>query len=106
MRQKQGTDKSFSVLREIFQAIRMQKKGLPTNAKAQRSDTNAKPPFEEPQEKETIKQLSDPKNTALNPTKKAFSERQQTTLKRSPTSEKNALKHKTLKTKPNQKEQP
>ncbi|MUU66586.1 hypothetical protein [Helicobacter pylori] len=105
MRQKHETAKSFNELKKITQAI-MLKKGAPTNATHQESErtqeannANAKAHTQEPtqasaqtSENANISDLTQrtglkpkamlqTKKGRLNPTKKAFSERQKTTIR-------------------------
>ncbi|WP_033594741.1 hypothetical protein [Helicobacter pylori] len=74
MRQKHETATSFNQLKEITQAIQMQKASLKTRANAEASEP-------------TQEQGNKPKATArakkgvLKPTKKAFSERQKNTIR-------------------------
>ncbi|GAA9863123.1 hypothetical protein VN0635_15300 [Helicobacter pylori] len=67
MRQKKETATSFNQLREIMQAIQAQKNSAQTSDNANTSEL-------------TPKGSSQAKNSALNPTKRAFSERQRTRL--------------------------
>ncbi len=66
MRQKNETATSFNKLKEITQAIQAQKNSAQTSGNANTSE---------------IKSQSTPKKSALKPTKKAFSERQITTIR-------------------------
>ncbi|WQU33669.1 hypothetical protein KVD42_01080 [Helicobacter pylori] len=80
MRQKHETAISFNELKAITQTIQALKKGAPTNATNQESEnanisdltqeTGLKP-----------KAMLQAKKGTLNPTKKAFSERQKTTIR-------------------------
>ncbi|WP_154415651.1 hypothetical protein [Helicobacter pylori] len=76
MRQKNETAISFNKLREITQAIQAQKKHS-----AQTSD-NANTSEIISQSTPKYNGTSHAKNSALKPTKKAFSERQKTTIRR------------------------
>ncbi|MGL2602045.1 hypothetical protein ACQJ5R_05760 [Helicobacter pylori] len=89
MRQEHETATSFNQLKAITQAI-MLKKGMPTNATHQESErtqeasnANAKAHTPEPTQKIGLKPKASvkAKKRALNPTKKAFSERQITAFK-------------------------
>ncbi|MFP6295123.1 hypothetical protein ACLGEH_03970 [Helicobacter pylori] len=81
MRQEHETATSFNQLKEITQAI-MLKKDAPTNATNQDS-TNAKAHTSEPTQEKGAKPKASAqtKKGALNPTKKAFSERQITAFR-------------------------
>lgn len=74
MRQKNETATSYNQLKEITQAIQAQKTSVQTNANA-----NASEPTQEQGNKP--KGAERAKNHALKPTKKAFSERQITTIR-------------------------
>ncbi|WQV45035.1 hypothetical protein KVM66_03265 [Helicobacter pylori] len=89
MRQEHETAESFNELKAITQAI-MLKKGVPTNTTHQESDrtqeannANAKAHTPEPTQKIGLKPkaMLQTKKRRLNPTKKAFSERQKTTIR-------------------------
>ncbi|MCQ2937689.1 hypothetical protein JT120_05000 [Helicobacter pylori] len=89
MRQKHETATSFNQLKEITQAV-MLKKGAPKNATNQESErtqasenANAKTHAQERTQKTGLKPKtsSHTKKGALNPTKKAFSERQRTAFR-------------------------
>ncbi|GAA8856909.1 hypothetical protein DUHN57_11800 [Helicobacter pylori] len=67
MRQKKETATSFDKLKEITQAIQAQKNSAQTSDNANTSEL-------------TPKGSAQAKNSALNPTKRAFSERQKTRL--------------------------
>ncbi len=74
MRQKKETATSFNQLKEITQAIQAQKNSAPTSDNANESEIasqNALKP----------KNSVQAKNSALKPTKRAFSERQKTTIR-------------------------
>ncbi|MGN8502948.1 hypothetical protein ACR9L4_02345 [Helicobacter pylori] len=74
MRQKNETATSFNQLKEITQAIQAQKTSAQTNANANASEiTHQSTP--KPKAKERAKK------GALKPTKRAFSERQRTTIR-------------------------
>ncbi|MGL2522825.1 hypothetical protein ACOWOB_03570 [Helicobacter pylori] len=86
MRQKHETATSFNELKEITQTIRALKNSAQTNANNQASEptqgTGLKP-----------KTTTSAKKDALNPTKKAFSERQNTAFRdNSPASDEKRLK--------------
>ncbi len=86
MRQTNETATSFNQLREITQAIQAQKNSAPTSDNANASELT---PKQAPKPKGRIQT----KNSALKPTKRAFSERQRTTLRDKPQEElTNALK--------------
>ncbi|MGL2718853.1 hypothetical protein ACQJ8C_05450 [Helicobacter pylori] len=75
MRQKNETASSFNELKEITQAIHALKNSAQTNANAKAS---------EPTQEKSLKRkttTSAKKKGGLNPTKKAFSERQITTIR-------------------------
>ncbi len=74
MRQKHETATSFNQLKEITQAIQAQKASTKMSANA-----NASEPTQEQGNKPKAKARA--KNYALKPTKKAFSERQITTIR-------------------------
>nr|WP_033770066.1 hypothetical protein [Helicobacter pylori] len=89
MRQEHETETSFNELREITQAI-MLKKGTPKNATHQESErtqeannANAKAHTQERTQEIGLKPkaMLQTKKGALNPTKRAFSERQKTTIR-------------------------
>ncbi len=73
MRQKNETATSFNKLREITQAIQAQKNSAQTSDNANTSELTPKQALKP-------KGSSHAKNSALKPTKKAFSERQKTTI--------------------------
>ncbi|MFP6095671.1 hypothetical protein ACLGAV_07935 [Helicobacter pylori] len=68
MRQKNETATSFNQLKELTQAIQAQKRSAQTSENASQS-------------KQTPKTRACAKNHALKPTKRAFSERQKTTIR-------------------------
>ncbi len=70
MRQKKETATSFNQLREITQAIQAQKNSAPTSDNANTSEIASQ---------SVPKPTARTKNSALKPTKRAFSERQRTT---------------------------
>ncbi|GAA9381583.1 hypothetical protein BTM415_14880 [Helicobacter pylori] len=72
MRQKNETATSFNQLREITQAIQAQKNSAQISANANTSELTPK---------QAQKNSAHAKNSALKPTKKAFSERQKTTIR-------------------------
>ncbi len=74
MRQKKETATSFDRLREITQAIQTQKNSAQTSDNANTSEITSQ---------STLKpnKTSHAKNSALKPTKRAFSERQKTTIR-------------------------
>ncbi|MGN8500928.1 hypothetical protein ACR9L1_07395 [Helicobacter pylori] len=74
MRQKHETATSFNQLKEITQAIQVQKASEQTHAKA-----NASEPTQEQGNKP--KRAERAKNNALKPIKRAFSERQKTAFR-------------------------
>ncbi|GAA9203389.1 hypothetical protein Taiwan879_11470 [Helicobacter pylori] len=78
MRQKKETATSFNKLKEITQAIQAQKNGVKISDSANTSEITSqsmpKPTCQSLTEKRT-------KNSALKPTKRAFSERQRTTIR-------------------------
>ncbi len=74
MRQKNETATSFNQLREITQAIQMQKNSAQTSDNANTSEI-------ESQSAPKPKGSAHAKNNALKPTKRAFSERQKTTIR-------------------------
>ncbi len=75
MRQKNETATSFNQLKEITQAIQVQKNSAQTSDNAKTSEITS-------QSTPKPKGAARAKNSALKPTKKAFSERQRTTIKR------------------------
>ncbi|WQT42668.1 hypothetical protein KVD53_03700 [Helicobacter pylori] len=75
MRRKNETATSFTQLKEITQAIQAQKNSAQTNANANTSELT-------PKQAPKPKRSAHARNNALKPTKKAFSERQITTIKR------------------------
>ncbi|RVY40052.1 hypothetical protein [Helicobacter pylori] len=75
MRHKNETETSFNQLKEITQAIQAQKNGVQTSDNANTSEITSQ---STPKPKGTARA----KNSALKPTKRAFSERQKTTIKR------------------------
>ncbi len=74
MRRKNETATSFNQLKEITQAIQAQKNSAQTSDNANLSELTAKGALKP---KGTSKSL----NSALKPTKRAFSERQKTTIR-------------------------
>ncbi len=83
MRQKKETATSFNKLKEITQAIQAQKNSAQTSDNANTSEITSQ---STPKPDKTARA----KNSALRPTKRAFSERQRTTI--SETIYKQALK--------------
>ncbi len=86
MRQEHETATSFKELKEITQAIQALKNGAPTNAtnqESERTQASANADASEITHKEAPKPkgAERAKNHALKPTKKAFSERQITTIR-------------------------
>ncbi|MGN8519985.1 hypothetical protein ACR9M1_07300 [Helicobacter pylori] len=69
MRQKNETATSFNKLKEITQAIQAQKNSAPTSDNANASELKPKQALK-------LKDRAHAKNSALKPTKRAFSERQ------------------------------
>ncbi|WP_120934743.1 hypothetical protein [Helicobacter pylori] len=74
MRQKKETATSFDKLKEITQAIQMQKNSAQTSDNSNTSEIASQ---STPKHNGT----SHAKNNALKPTKRAFSERQRTTIR-------------------------
>ncbi|MFP6155359.1 hypothetical protein ACLGAS_06595 [Helicobacter pylori] len=74
MRQKNETATSFNQLKEITQAIQAQKRSAQTNANAEASEFASQ---SAPKPKGAVHA----KKHALKPTKRAFSERQRTTIR-------------------------
>ncbi|WRF21390.1 hypothetical protein KVC43_00290 [Helicobacter pylori] len=74
MRQRNETETSFNKLREITQAIQAKKNSVQTSDHA---NTSAITSQSTPKPKGTARA----KNSALKPTKRAFSERQRTTIR-------------------------
>ncbi|WQY26237.1 hypothetical protein KVK69_05045 [Helicobacter pylori] len=74
MRQKKETATSFDKLMEITQAIQAQKNSAQTSDNANTSEIAS-------QSTPEYKGTSHAKNSALKPTKRAFSERQRTTIR-------------------------
>ncbi len=74
MRQKNETATSFNQLKEITQAIQAQKNSAPISDNANTSEITS-------QSAPKLKGRTHAKNSALKPTKKAFSERQKTTIR-------------------------
>ncbi|WRD37105.1 hypothetical protein E5K49_05650 [Helicobacter pylori] len=74
MRQKNETAASFNQLKEILQAIQAQKTSAQTNTNANASEIAS-------QSAQKPKSRARAKNYALNPTKRAFSERQNTAFR-------------------------
>ncbi|GHP42982.1 hypothetical protein VN0220_14860 [Helicobacter pylori] len=74
MRQKKETATSFDKLKEIMQAIQAQKNSAQTSDNANTSEIAS-------QSTPKYNGTSHAKNSALKPTKRAFSERQRTTIK-------------------------
>ncbi|MGL2524854.1 hypothetical protein ACOWNZ_06450 [Helicobacter pylori] len=100
MRQEHETATSFNQLKEITQAIIL-KNGTQANATHQESErtqeannANAKAHTPEPTQKIGLKPkaMLQTKKGRLNPTKKAFSERQKTTIRDSAQTSENAFK--------------
>ncbi|GAA7167694.1 hypothetical protein HpCK100_14720 [Helicobacter pylori] len=81
MRQKNETATSFNQLREIAQAIQAQKNSAQTSDNANTSEITS-------QSTPKPKGIAHAKNSALKPTKRAFSERQRTTRDKSQASAK------------------
>ncbi|MGL2605580.1 hypothetical protein ACQJ65_01765 [Helicobacter pylori] len=88
MRQEHETATSFNELKEITQTMRALKNGAPKNATNQESDrtqasANAKAHTPKRTQKTTLKPkaTTQAKKARLNPTKKAFSERQKTAFR-------------------------
>lgn len=75
MRQKKETATSFNKLKEITQAIQAQKNSAQTSDNANTSEITS-------QSTPKPKGTAHAKNSTLKPTKKAFSERQKTTIRR------------------------
>ncbi len=75
MRQKKETATSFNELKEITQAIQAQKNSLKTSDNANTSENTSQSMPKSPNG------TARAKNSALKPTKKAFSERQKTTIR-------------------------
>ncbi|MFP6034308.1 hypothetical protein ACLF9J_07705 [Helicobacter pylori] len=85
MRQKNETATSFNQLKEITQIMQAQKRNAQTSANANTSEITSQ---SAPKTKGTARA----KNHALKPTKRAFSERQRTTIRdNSPASAKKSL---------------
>ncbi|GAA6928074.1 hypothetical protein CHC165_14670 [Helicobacter pylori] len=74
MRQKKETATSFNKLKEITQAIQAQKNSAQTSDNANTSEIAS-------QSTPKYNGASRAKNSALKPTKRAFSERQRTTIR-------------------------
>ncbi len=74
MRQKKETAASFDKLREITQAIQVQKNSAQTSDNANTSEITS-------QSTPKYNGTSHAKNSALKPTKRAFSERQKITIR-------------------------
>ncbi len=74
MRQKKETATSFNKLKEITQAIQAQKNGVKISDSANTSEITSQ---SMPKPNGTARA----KNSALKPTKRAFSERQRTTIR-------------------------
>ncbi|GAA6892003.1 hypothetical protein CHC151_12390 [Helicobacter pylori] len=74
MRQKKETATSFNKLKEITQAIQAQKNSAQTSNNANTSEIAS-------QSTPKYNGTSHAKNNALKPTKRAFSERQRTTIR-------------------------
>ncbi|GAA7939643.1 hypothetical protein JP0534_14210 [Helicobacter pylori] len=74
MRQKKETATSFDKLKEITQAIQVQKNSAQTSDNANTSEITS-------QSTPKYNGTSHAKNSALKPTKRAFSERQKTTIR-------------------------
>ncbi|MFP6148610.1 hypothetical protein ACLGAM_01840 [Helicobacter pylori] len=86
MRQKNETATSFKELKEITQIMQAQKTSVQTNANANTREIASESAL-------TPKARAHSKKGALKPTKKAFSERQKTTIRdNSPASDKKRLK--------------
>ncbi len=83
MRQKDETSASFNQIREITEAIQAQKNSAQISDNANTSEIASQSTL-------TPKARARTKNSALKPTKKAFSERQKTTI--SETTHKQVLK--------------
>lgn len=73
MRHKNETTTSFNQLREITQAVQVQKNSVQTSDNANTSEITSQ---------STPKPTANAKNSALKPTKRAFSERQIITTNR------------------------
>ncbi|GAA6937287.1 hypothetical protein HpHUE47_07120 [Helicobacter pylori] len=74
MRQKKETSTSFNKLKEITQAIQAQKNSAQTSDNANTSEITS-------QSTPKYNGISHAKNSALKPIKRAFSERQRTTIR-------------------------
>ncbi len=74
MRQKKETSTSFNQLKEITQAIQAQKNSAQTSDNDNTSELTPKQALKP-------KRSAHAKNSALKPTKKAFSDRQKTTIR-------------------------
>ncbi len=74
MRQKKETATSFNQLKEVTQAIQAQKNSAQTSDNANTSEITS-------QSAPKYSGTSRAKNSALEPTKRAFSERQRTTIR-------------------------
>ncbi|WP_220955491.1 hypothetical protein [Helicobacter pylori] len=74
MRRKHETATSFNKLKEITQAIQEQKNSAPTSDNANISEIAS-------QSTPKPKRSAHAKNSSLKPTKRAFSERQKTTIR-------------------------
>lgn len=74
MRQTNETATSFNQLKEITQAIQAQKNSAQTSANTNKSELT-------PKQAPKPKRSAHAKNSALKPTKKAFSDRQKTTIR-------------------------
>ncbi|WP_120988927.1 hypothetical protein [Helicobacter pylori] len=74
MRQRNETETSFNKLKEITEAIQAQKNSVQTSDNANTSEITSQ---STPKPKGTARA----KNSALQPTKRAFSERQRITIK-------------------------
>ncbi|WP_139523149.1 hypothetical protein [Helicobacter pylori] len=74
MRQKNETATSFNQLKEITQIMQAQKRSAQTNANANASEITHQSAL-------TLKARARAKKGALNPTKRAFSDRQITTIR-------------------------
>ncbi|OOC20220.1 hypothetical protein BZK18_08040 [Helicobacter pylori] len=86
MRQKHETAISFNELEAITQTIQALKKGAPTNAtnqESERTQASENANISDLTQETGLKPKAMPqaKKGALNPTKKAFSERQKTTIR-------------------------
>ncbi|EJB37873.1 hypothetical protein [Helicobacter pylori] len=86
MRQKHETATSFNELKELTQAIQALKNGAPKNAtyqESERTQASENANISDLTQKTTLKPKASAqtKKGALNPTKKAFSERQKTTFR-------------------------